>query len=438
MRIPVPASRISVLAARQGELDARRVAAVAVHLRPGRRDRAARAPDLDPHHRRPRSPRAARTGSSPRTIPCSEATIGKALASISMLARRSAVRIVNAAVRRAAVADRLGRRRARRLDRGSPSLSNGPKAARPLLGAHPPGVLERAPEQRRGGLVVEDQRRVAGRAGRRAWRCSSAGCGPGSARAASAGDGLDPCAWAPFFHRLSLIATQALALACEATRKRATPIRGRVFSFAQPRRTRRGARGCARADRRARDRARAGLASAIRSPASLLTLRAFRTQLELDMPARPALRASARRRADRHRPLPLPQPQARIRRRRPGPRRASAPRSPPRRAPTTSPAGSAATSSRSCSPRPRPRARSRRWSGSSSTLEEPRGGRCARALRLGRHRDARAIAESGVAARRRRLGARAGSRRGGRAGGGLRRQRGSEAATPQLTGGPAT
>ena len=69
-------------------------------------------------------------------------------------------------------------------------------------------------------------------------------------------------------------------------------------------------------------------------------------------PARPALRPAARRRADRHRPLPPVQPQARLRRRRPGARRRRRRDRGHAAARTTSPAGSAATSSRSCSPRP--------------------------------------------------------------------------------------
>ncbi len=43
---------------------------------------------------------------------------------------------------------------------GSPSWANGPNALGPLLGRHPAGLLERAPQQGAGRLVVEDHRAV--------------------------------------------------------------------------------------------------------------------------------------------------------------------------------------------------------------------------------------------------------------------------------------
>src|SRR5204863_7839969 len=74
-----------LLAAVQDELNRRGVAAVAVHLRPWSRNRAASSPDLDPH--RPRSPSSLFPIGQNRIIapeePSSEATIGKALDSIS-------------------------------------------------------------------------------------------------------------------------------------------------------------------------------------------------------------------------------------------------------------------------------------------------------------------------------------------------------------------
>ena len=92
--------------------------------------------------------------------PCSEATIGNALASIDV---RVAARGADREAARARGARRGSPRwsPARRPRPGCRSLSNGPKACGPLLGLHPPGVLERAPEQRRGRLVVEDDRGVA-------------------------------------------------------------------------------------------------------------------------------------------------------------------------------------------------------------------------------------------------------------------------------------
>ena len=173
-----------LLAARERDLDAGRVAAVAVHLRPRRRDGAARAPDLDLHQ--PPSPFS--ESGQKRIIapddPCSEATIGNALASIEIRSPLAA-RIVKVpcAGRPARIASVVAR----------PSTSSGvavlvERAERrgPLLGAHParrPRTSARAaprpPRCRR-------RRRRRRRAGTRASRCSSAGCGRGSARAASA------------------------------------------------------------------------------------------------------------------------------------------------------------------------------------------------------------------------------------------------------------
>ena len=143
------------------DLHAGGVPAVAVHLRPRGRDRASRAPDLDPHRRASSPPFVARGGQK-RIIapedPSSEATIGKALDSISC-SSPLAERIRNTAwagrpLRTAWVAGRSssGDRLA--------VVAEGPVGGGPLLGAHAPRVLERAPEQGAGGLVVEDQRAV--------------------------------------------------------------------------------------------------------------------------------------------------------------------------------------------------------------------------------------------------------------------------------------
>src|SRR5204863_9872488 len=85
-----------VLAARQGDLHAGGIAAVAIHLGPGRRDRSASSPDLEP----PGLALPLRSCGQKKIIapddPSSEATIGKALDSISCLPPL-AERIVNTA-----------------------------------------------------------------------------------------------------------------------------------------------------------------------------------------------------------------------------------------------------------------------------------------------------------------------------------------------------
>ena len=183
--MPVPASRISSLAVVERDLDAGRVAAVAVHLRPRGRNRAARAPDLDLHavlsdsssSRRPEEDHRAR-GS------LLGATIGKALTSIVVLARRRPSGCVNS---RAPGRPSRTRRwsAARRARAGSPSVVERPEGRASTPRAHPPDVLERAAQQ---GARRPRCRRPAPRRrrpGTPASRGSSAGCGRGSARGAS-------------------------------------------------------------------------------------------------------------------------------------------------------------------------------------------------------------------------------------------------------------
>ena len=182
---PVPASRISSSPLSRHELHAGRVPAVAVHLRPRRRNRASRSPDLDPH-RRTSSPPFASSGQKKIIAPedpCSEATIGKALDSISCSspARRADP---EHGVGGAAVADRLGGRKIVQRHRLA-VVAERPVGGGPLLGAHAPRrPRTSAPAARRRPRCRRPAPR-ARRPGRRVSRCWSAGCGPGSARGAS-------------------------------------------------------------------------------------------------------------------------------------------------------------------------------------------------------------------------------------------------------------
>src|SRR3954454_1216230 len=85
-----------VLAARERELHARRVTPVSVHLRPRRRNRSASSPDLESHVRSLRLPSWGQKKIIAPEEPSSDATIGKALDSISRMAPL-AERIVNTA-----------------------------------------------------------------------------------------------------------------------------------------------------------------------------------------------------------------------------------------------------------------------------------------------------------------------------------------------------
>ena len=194
-----------LLAAGQGHLHARGVAAVAVHVRPGGRDRAARAPDLELHavsvlaqrpeedHRARRSPpRRRRSGRrSPRSS-CRSPSRGvdrEGRVRRGARARIASVRRKRVDLDRAAAARRRGRRR---LVHCSASMR--------------PASSNERPSRARGGLVVEDDRRLVVEQERRASRCWSAGSGPGSARAASAVVG-SPCAWRPILPPIAPIHT---------------------------------------------------------------------------------------------------------------------------------------------------------------------------------------------------------------------------------------
>ena len=158
VRMPVPASRITCSPLVERELHARRVAPVAVHLRPRGRDRSARAPDLDPHESSPLSSSRGQKKIIAPEDPSSEATIGNALDSIERLLPLADL-IVNTACagRPSRTARVVGSSSS---STGFPFASNGPYVDVHSSGAHPPHVLERAAQQRARGLVVEDQVRV--------------------------------------------------------------------------------------------------------------------------------------------------------------------------------------------------------------------------------------------------------------------------------------
>ena len=184
LRIPVPASRISVLPSRQRQLDARRVAAVAHRLRSRRGNRPARTPDLELHRvssscsspptaRRSRSHRWSRprrrSGSRWRRRPggrrrrdgCGRCR-GTGDSARSAIVERDLV----VGQRLLVVAERaeLGRPLCRGHRRRSPRSAARASPRRPRCRTAAP--LRRRRE-------------------RRAWRCSTAGSAPGSARAAS-------------------------------------------------------------------------------------------------------------------------------------------------------------------------------------------------------------------------------------------------------------
>ena len=143
-----------LVAARERHLDARGVAAVAVHMRPRRRHGAARAPHLDLHQppppvlrERPEQDHRARRpmlGGDDRK----RARLDRDPLAVSGSDREGAVRGTSGA-------DRLGGRHGVDLERGAVPVERAERLG-PLLGAHPARVLERAPEERRSRFVVED------------------------------------------------------------------------------------------------------------------------------------------------------------------------------------------------------------------------------------------------------------------------------------------
>ena len=170
---------------------------------------------------------------------------------------------------------------------GAPPPSNGPKARVHCSAVHPPGLLERAPEQRRGGLVVEDDGGLVVEQETPASRCSSAGCEPGSARAASAIAG-SPCVGGHSStdrddrHR---VGPRRAAATVTARRSRAAPARP-ISGGCSPRARTPGWPGSSKPRAFALPNSKSELARASsRDPISsqLLTLRTFRTQLELDV-----------------------------------------------------------------------------------------------------------------------------------------------------------
>ena len=180
----MPASRISSSPPARRQLHAGRVAAVAVHLRARRRDRATRPPDLEPHSRCRRSRSSGQNRIIAPEEPCSEATIGNALASIFRLSPPGD-HDREGRVRRAAPADRLGRLQRVDLDRRAVHVERAERLG-PLVGFHParpPRTSARAAPRR---PRCRRRRPRPSRAGTQASRCWSAGCERGSARAASA------------------------------------------------------------------------------------------------------------------------------------------------------------------------------------------------------------------------------------------------------------